>query len=1209
MTHLHSPLYPDFYSSKITCTWFISANENGYFIVRILEIDIWTQDYLAIGFSHNITAATTTNILDWVYPPSTISIDNRKMWIQFRANEDTFARSGFFLEVARTSNPAICDETEFQCASGYGCLDQSLTCNAYTQCADESDENNCDFCGPSSISLETTKNATIRSKPDYPYHYPSNLECAWYVQATTNGYIVITFISFHLETNRDFFSVGYGHIISHDTMVLKLSGVAAPKTITLNTTEIWMQWITDEIPLWRGFVIQLNLREQFVPCITDDEYQCHSGYGCLDKALVCDNHPQCLDESDEFGCNICGDERFALTNDVIDNLTSPNYPKSFPVNTECVWTVTAEFGIPTITFVDVSLQERYDFVKVGNLDKTIIEVTGDNLYSGPHSITVNGTTAKITFLSWQYTYERYRGFWLYLTWSPHNYTCDTDDFRCDHNELATVCLHSYQRCDGVILCPDKSDEEACGECGTRNIFLGSADNEIIMLQSPGYPLDYRDDLVCEWQIIATGQRKILIEIKDFEMEYGYDFLKIGEGSNSANASSLLTKMTGYNNKIRSVSSSGSAMWIIMATDATGSYAGFELWIYSQAQASCSHNEFDCMSSGLCVATEAQCDGFNDCQNFAEEMECASITCPGAHMCDDSTEVEAKMCVPSSVVCDGNMDCDAGDDETRCDINRCPPECSCAYTALRNLQITCQDSWTVDVLRNIPLITYSLELTGGNLSILYPGEFKQFIYLKTLSLEENSLFDIEARAFDGLAMLEWLDLSHNPIKVVQSNVFEQLTHLKELFLMDVPLRTISSRAFIGLSHMEFLILVTGLDTADQLNIENGAFAGLDSLQKLYVDHHEFCCYFDRSVKCTTLEPHSPLFNCGSLMENTLLRVSMWILGISAVIGNFLVIILRGNQRTSSLSNTQNKQRLYITNLAISDFQMGVYMLIIASADLYYGADYFAHSVEWRNGYLCRLAGFLGLLSSETSVIFITVISVDRFLCIVFPYSDGLKYTVKTAKMIVVFIWLFTLILAAIPISIAGPDSDFYDLSDVCIGLPLITRPASFIFEDSGLDNQMTFDLPVPQTSKPAWYFSIGIFLGFNLVCFAIIFVCYLTIFIYIRKASQKLNLKKKLHDDIKVATRMAVVVGTDFICWFPVIIMGLLSQTGAVVIPLEAYVWSVVFILPINSSLNPYLYSIATIISDRRNKMVSESRNSVVELRGSRDLMQDGKESN
>ena len=36
---------------------------------------------------------------------------------------------------------------------------------------------------------------------------------------------------------------------------------------------------------------------------TADEFQCHSGYGCLDQSLLCDAQPQCLHGSDEFGCS------------------------------------------------------------------------------------------------------------------------------------------------------------------------------------------------------------------------------------------------------------------------------------------------------------------------------------------------------------------------------------------------------------------------------------------------------------------------------------------------------------------------------------------------------------------------------------------------------------------------------------------------------------------------------------------------------------------------------------------------------------------------------------------------------------------------------------------------------------------------------------------------------------------------------------------
>ena len=319
-----------------------------------------------------------------------------------------------------------------------------------------------------------------------------------------------------------------------------------------------------------------------------------------------------------------------------------------------------------------------------------------------------------------------------------------------------------------------------------------------------------------------------------------------------------------------------------------------------------------------------------------------------------------------------------------------------------------------------------------------------------------------------------------------------------------------------------------------------------------------------------------------MQKTILRASMWILGISALIGNAYVIVVRAKEKTSS--PTQAKQAFLVGNLAVSDCLMGVYMVILASVDLYYGDQYFIYSDVWRSSNLCKLESFLSLLSSEASVFFITLITLDRFMSIMFPFSQSIQFRDVSIKVAAGIIWVVAFLLGLIPTLEASPNSDFYDLSDVCIGLPLITRPTSYTIESSdvlGLNTDRSFDLPVPEEFKPAWYFSIAIFLGLNLACFLFIAVCYVVMFVHVKLISQKVKRTSNREDDLKIAIRMAAIVGTDFICWMPVIIMGILSQTGAAVIPLQMYTWSVVFILPINSSLNPYLYTIAFLITDYR----------------------------
>ena len=65
----------------------------------------------------------------------------------------------------------------------------------------------------------------------------------------------------------------------------------------------------------------------------------------------------------------------------------------------------------------------------------------------------------------------------------------------------------------------------------------------------------------------------------------------------------------------------------------------------------------------------------------------------------------------------------------------------------------------------------------------------------------------------------------------------------------------------------------------------------------------------------------------------------------------------------------------------------------------------------------------------------------------------------------------------------------------------------------------------------------------------------------------------------VAQRLFTVVVSDFLCWFPVGLMGLLASRG---IPVsgEVNVGMAIFVLPLNSALNPFLYSLNAIEARR-----------------------------
>ena len=89
----------------------------------------------------------------------------------------------------------------------------------------------------------------------------------------------------------------------------------------------------------------------------------------------------------------------------------------------------------------------------------------------------------------------------------------------------------------------------------------------------------------------------------------------------------------------------------------------------------------------------------------------------------------------------------------------------------------------------------------------------------------------------------------------------------------------------------------------------------------------------------------------------MQISIWVLGMLACAGNLFVVIWRVRTERAKVSS------FFIINLGMSDFLMGVYMLIIASVDVYYRGIYILEADKWRASWLCQTAGILAMLSSE------------------------------------------------------------------------------------------------------------------------------------------------------------------------------------------------------------------------------------------------------
>ena len=313
------------------------------------------------------------------------------------------------------------------------------------------------------------------------------------------------------------------------------------------------------------------------------------------------------------------------------------------------------------------------------------------------------------------------------------------------------------------------------------------------------------------------------------------------------------------------------------------------------------------------------------------------------------------------------------------------------------------------------------------------------------------------------------------------------------------------------------------------------------------------------------------------------VVMWLIGLNALVGNIFVLCQR-----KSKSDESKVQNFLLSNLAVSDLLMGVYMLLIASADIYFGKYFPMHADTWRSGFTCRIAGTIAIVSSEASVFFITLISVDRFVSIKY-HNYGRKLGQISSVVVAGVLWIMALLLGIVPSSLAGKNYNFYDNAHVCIGLPLSKLQ---IYKTEESEEQILVcdgdDICVYEQLVQSEYvgevngsiFASVMFLGLNFICYLIILSCYVEIIRTVFKSSKRAGLHPQMKEQIRLTAKVAAIVLTDFASWFPIIVIGILVQAGVLTLPADVFAWCVAFVLPINSAINPYLYTIAATINRR-----------------------------
>ena len=320
----------------------------------------------------------------------------------------------------------------------------------------------------------------------------------------------------------------------------------------------------------------------------------------------------------------------------------------------------------------------------------------------------------------------------------------------------------------------------------------------------------------------------------------------------------------------------------------------------------------------------------------------------------------------------------------------------------------------------------------------------------------------------------------------------------------------------------------------------------------IDKFILCCYAKKAIRddlvCESTD--NKFSSCDDMMKYPSIRACLWVLGILAFCGNLFVLIWR-----LLVPDDNRVQSLLLSNLAVADFLMGVYLLTLAILDTMWKGEYFKHDVWWRNSLPCRVVGATSMLSSEVSVAMLTITTADRLICVVFALKFE-RLTVKSAYVVCLCVWLVGMIISILPIMEikyfheTSNEVRFFSQSAVCLPLQL-------------------------SSEKPSgWEYLVAISIIFNFCSFVFILVAYIAIYWTMVKLVGGSASSHMQHESARV-NRLFIIVLTDFCCWMPVIIMGILSLTNTTDLKGLVYVWVAVFVLPLNSSVNPILYTLTT----------------------------------
>ena len=363
------------------------------------------------------------------------------------------------------------------------------------------------------------------------------------------------------------------------------------------------------------------------------------------------------------------------------------------------------------------------------------------------------------------------------------------------------------------------------------------------------------------------------------------------------------------------------------------------------------------------------------------------------------------------------------------------------------------------------------------------------------------------------------------------------------------------------------------------------------------------------------------DCGrEIIQSPFLKILCWCLAVAAIALNMISVYRTSTDFNKEISKAALNNKLLILLINVGDLLIGVYLFHIAVIDtVIYASSYCFEQLNWLSSVHCTIIGVLSTIGYEMSLLSMTALGITRLMGI----QNGTRISGEVSRSAIRNICLITTVIVLMSIAIAVVPlvpqfEDFfvngmtYDPSiKLFIGAPGKEIHHDLLEEYYGKIKKKTlkwrtindlvdgmfsndYGVDVLGRKRLKFYGNEGVCLfkffvkaddpqriytwvviSMNMICFAIISVCYIFINILTSASSKVLTREKAGHEirkrNRRLQRKISLIIGTDFFCWLPITIASGL-HSGAIIDATQYYALISIVFLPINSVINPVLYN-------------------------------------